>query len=56
MLFGRDPRKKALLELAMQQVEQVLKEMQKNGMDLTHLKIKKYQKTHYTTCACPKCL
>ena len=56
MLFGKDPRKKAVLELAMKQVERILKEMQKDGMDLTQLKFKKYQKTHYTNCACPQCL
>ena len=56
MVFGRDPRKKAVLDMAMQQVEKVLKEMQKQDMDLTRLKIKKYQKTHYTTCACPLCM
>ncbi|MDH5752032.1 MAG: hypothetical protein OEZ59_06400 [Deltaproteobacteria bacterium] len=56
MILGRDPRKKKLLELAMQQVERVLKDMQKNGADLERLKIKKYQKTHYTSCTCPRCL
>jgi hypothetical protein len=56
MLFGRDPRKKAVLELAMKQVERILKEMQKDGMDLTLLKLKKYQKTHYTSCACSQCV
>jgi hypothetical protein len=56
MLFGRDPRQKALLERAMKQVEQVLREMQKQGQDLAQLKIKKYQKTHYTNCHCTQCL
>ena len=56
MRFGRDPRKKALLELAMKQVEQVLREMQDSGKDLAQLKLKKYQKTHYTNCTCPQCL
>ena len=56
MLFGRDPRAKAVLELAMKQVEKVLRDMQKDGKDLAQLKIKKYQKTHYTTCYCAQCL
>ena len=56
MLFGRDPRSKAVLELAVKQVERVLREMQKDGKDLSALKIKKYQKTHYTTCTCAQCL
>ncbi len=55
MLF-RDPRRRAMLELALTQVERVLKEMQREGMDLSTLKIKKYQKTHYTTCTCVQCL
>lgn len=56
MLFGRDPRKKAVLDLAMKQVRKVLREMQDEGMDLEKLKFKKYQKTHYTNCTCQKCL
>jgi hypothetical protein len=56
MLFGRDPRAKAVLELAKKQVERVLREMQKDGRDLAQLKIKKYQKTHYTNCRCAQCL
>jgi hypothetical protein len=55
MIFRRDPRKQAVLELAMKQVEKVLRDMQDEGADLTKLKIKKYQKTHYTTCTCPQC-
>ena len=56
MFFRRDPRQKALLEMATKQVEKVLREMQDEGADLAKLRIKKYQKTHYTTCACPLCL
>jgi len=55
MLFQRDPRKRAVIEMAMKQVEKVLKEMQDDGLDLTRLKFKKYQKTHYTTCSCAQC-
>ena len=55
MLFRRDPRKQALIELAMKQVEKVLRDMQDEGADLTKLRIKKYQKTHYTNCVCPLC-
>jgi hypothetical protein len=56
MIFRRDPRKKALLEMAAKQVEKVLREMQDDGADLSKLRIKKFQKTHFTTCACPQCL
>lgn len=55
-LFGRDPRRKAVLELAMKRVEQALREMQDDGADLTVLKLKKYQKTHYSHCTCARCL
>ena len=56
MLFGRDPRQKAMLEIAMKQVEKALKEMLDAGKNLENLKIKKFQKTHYTNCVCTKCL
>lgn len=56
MALGIDPRKRVLREEALKQIEKVLKEMQGKGMDLASLKIKKYQKTHYTTCTCAKCL
>lgn len=56
MAFGRDPRKKAVLDLAMRQVEKVLRELQDDGKDLTRLKLKKYQKTHFTNCTCALCL
>lgn len=55
-MFGRDPREKAVLEMAMKQVEKLLRGMQKDGKDLAHLKFRKFQKTHFTTCACPKCM
>jgi queuine/archaeosine tRNA-ribosyltransferase len=55
MLFRKDPRKQAVLELAMKQVEKFLRDMQDDGADLTRLKFKKYQKTHFTTCTCPQC-
>ena len=56
MLLRRNPREKAVLERAMEQVEKILRQMQKEGKDLTHLKFKKYQKTHYTSCTCALCL
>ena len=56
MRFGRDPRKKAILERAMTQVERLLRELQDDGKDLTKLKFKKYQKTHFIDCTCSQCL
>jgi hypothetical protein len=55
MLFRRDPRKQAMVEMALKQVEKLLRDMQDEGMDLAKLKFKKYQKTHFTTCTCPQC-
>jgi hypothetical protein len=55
MRFGRDVRKQAMLDLAMKQVEKVLREMQDEGKDLTRLKFRKFQKTHFTTCLCAQC-
>lgn len=55
MLLRRDPRKKATVERAMKQIEKMLVEMQDEGKDLTQVKFKKFQKTHYTTCLCPLC-
>ncbi|MDH4226009.1 MAG: hypothetical protein OEW12_10225 [Deltaproteobacteria bacterium] len=56
MFFGKDPRGEAIVEMAMKQVKKMLIDMQKEGKDLTRLKLKKFQKTHYTSCACPKCV
>ena len=55
MLFRKDVRKREIIERAMKQVEKVLRDMQDDGLDLTTLKLKKYQKTHFTSCLCPKC-
>ena len=30
--------------------------MQKDGKDLTALKFRKFQKTHFTNCTCQQCL
>jgi hypothetical protein len=55
MRLGRDLRKQAVIDLALKQVEKVLREMADDGKDLTRLRIKKYQKTHFTTCTCAQC-
>ncbi len=46
----------AVLQTILQQVEKRLKEMQQEGKDLSLLKIKKFQKTHFENCSCPDCL
>lgn len=56
MLFGKDPRKKVILERAMKQVERMLRELQDEGKDLTRFKLKKFQKTHFSNCTCAQCL
>ena len=44
-----------ILALAMRQIEKMLKEMQSNGKNLSLLKLKKFQKTHYIDCKCKLC-
>jgi hypothetical protein len=44
-----------ILALAMRQIEKLLKEMQNDGKDLSHLKLKKFQKTHHIDCKCKLC-
>ena len=44
-----------ILALAMSQIEKLLEEMQNNGKNLTHLKLKKFQKTHHIDCNCKLC-
>ena len=47
---------KQILTLAMIQIEKLLKEMLKEGKDLTRLKLKKFQKTHHIDCKCELCI
>lgn len=56
MLFRQDPKKKAIVDRALTAIEKMLRDMQDEGKDLTRIKLKKFQKTHYTTCTCPLCL
>ena len=44
-----------ILALAMRQIEKLLKEMLKEGKDLSRLKLKKFQKTHHIDCKCKLC-
>ena len=48
-------RKEHILFLAMRQVEKLLQEMQNDGKDLSRLKLKKFQKTHFIDCDCKLC-
>jgi len=56
MLKLRSPsQQEQILSLAMRQIEKMLKEMQTSGKDLSHLKLKKFQKTHHIDCKCKLC-
>ena len=56
MLKLRSPsHQEQILELAMRQIEKMLKEMQSNGKNLSRLKLKKFQKTHHIDCKCKLC-
>ena len=47
--------KDQIIALALRQIEKLLKEMQNEGKDLAHLKLKKFQKTHHIDCKCKLC-
>ena len=47
-----DDRIKAVL---IQKIEEMLSEMRIQGKDLSHIKLKKFQKTHHIECSCEKC-
>ena len=56
MLKLRSPsQQEQLLSMAMRQIEKMLREMQRNGNDLSRLKLKKFQKTHHIDCNCKFC-
>ncbi len=48
-------KRQLIIQKAMQEIEKMLHEMEKDGKDLSLIKLKKYQKTHHISCLCPKC-
>lgn len=56
-MFGfRSPKEQdVLVQMALKQIEKMLKEMSIEGKDLTKLKLKKFQKTHHVNCGCDQC-
>jgi len=44
-----------ILKKAMQEIEKMLKELEKEGKDLSMMKLRRFQKTHHVDCVCPKC-
>ena len=56
MRSSASPRQQqAVVDLALKQIEKVLKELQVEGKDLTKLRLKRFQKTHHIDCRCAKC-
>lgn len=57
MMFKKDsPAKRELiLKKAMKEIEKLLIDLEKEGKDLTRMRLKKYQKTHNIHCTCAKC-
>tara|TARA_B100000579_G_C22606525_1_gene745163 strand:- start:407 stop:667 length:261 start_codon:yes stop_codon:yes gene_type:complete len=47
--------KDQIIASALRQIEKLLREMQSDGKDLSHLKLKKFQKTHHIDCNCKLC-
>ena len=56
-MFGRKKyiHRDLLLKRAMREIERLLIELEKEGKDISTMKLKKYQKTHHIDCVCPKC-
>jgi hypothetical protein len=48
-------KRQLIIQKAMQEIEKMLYEMEKDGKDLSLIKLKKYQKTHHIDCLCSKC-
>lgn len=44
-----------ILKKAMNEIEKLLLELEKEGKDLATVKLKKFSKTHHIQCICPKC-
>ena len=49
-------RDEKILKLIIFKIEELLKEMQSEGKDLSRLKLKKFQKTHHIDCKCELCI
>lgn len=47
--------REVLLKMAMKEIEKMLRELEKEGKDLSLMKMRKFQKTHHIECVCPKC-
>lgn len=47
--------REAILKMAMKEIEKMLLELEKEGKDLSMMKLRKFQKTHHIDCVCSKC-
>jgi len=56
-MFGfRSPKEHDIvIQLALKEIEKMLKEMTEEGKDLRKLKLKRFQKTHHADCRCDQC-
>ena len=45
----------AVVELALKPIKKMLEEMQMDGIDVTKIKLKRFQKTHHVNCRCAAC-
>ncbi len=56
MLSFRSPsNNERIIAIAIRKIEKMLKDMQREGKDLSRLKLKKFQKTHHIHCCCKLC-
>ena len=56
MFSKKSPKHRDLiLKMAMKEIEKMLRELEKEGKDLSLMKLRKFQKTHHIDCVCSKC-
>lgn len=56
MFFNKSAKERDfILKRAMREIERLLIDLEKEGKDLSLMKLRKYQKTHHIDCVCDKC-
>ena len=55
MKFTSPSLKERIVSSALKQIEKMLYELDREGKDLSKIKLKKFQKTHHISCTCSKC-
>ena len=53
--FLQQREKNVVIQHILRQVEKALWDFEQQGADLSQLRLKKYQKTHFVACVCAQC-